>query len=59
VTLLSRKADYALLILSYLYGRPGSGSARAIADQFGLSKPFVANILKELCEKGLSPAAAG
>ena len=51
MTLLSRKADYALLILSYLYQHKTGGSAKAIADQFGLSKPFVANILKELCGK--------
>jgi Rrf2 family protein len=51
VTLLSRKADYALLILSYLYQHKTGGNARAIAEQFGLSQPFVANILKELCQK--------
>lgn len=52
MTLLSRKADYALLILSYLYEKPVGGTARAVADQFGLSRAFVANILKELCQKG-------
>jgi len=52
VTLLSRKADYALLILSYLFERPVGGTARAVAEQFGLSRSFVANILKELCQKG-------
>ena len=36
MTLLSRKADYALLILSYLHDRPGT--ARAIADKFGISR---------------------
>lgn len=51
MTLLSRKADYALLILSYLHQHPTGGTARAIAEQFDLSKPFVANILKELCQK--------
>jgi Rrf2 family transcriptional regulator, cysteine metabolism repressor len=51
VTLLSRKADYALLILSYLYQNKTGGTARAIHEQFGLSRPFVANILKELCQK--------
>ncbi len=50
--LLSRKADYALLILSYLYNKQVGGNARAIAEQFGLSPSFVANILKELCQKG-------
>ena len=52
MTLLSRKADYALLILSYLYEKPVGGTARAIAEKFGLSRAFVANILKELCQKG-------
>src|SRR6266540_4502314 len=52
MTLLSRKADYALLILSYLNEKAGGGTARAIAEQFELSRAFVANILKELCQKG-------
>jgi Rrf2 family transcriptional regulator, cysteine metabolism repressor len=51
VTLLSRKADYALLILSYLYQHKTGGTARAIAEQFDLPRHFVANILKELCNK--------
>lgn len=52
MTLLSRKADYALLILSHLHAQPRGGNARTIAEVFGLSRPFVANILKELCQKG-------
>ena len=52
MTLLSRKADYALLILSYLFRRPEGGNARAIAERFGLSRAFVANILKELGHAG-------
>jgi Rrf2 family protein len=51
-TLLSRKTDYALLIMAHLNERPAGGSAREIADRFGLSKAFLANILKELCQKG-------
>jgi Rrf2 family protein len=51
-TLLSRKTDYALLILAHLSEQPAGGSAREIADRFGLSKGFLANILKELCQKG-------
>jgi len=51
-TLLSKKTDYALLILAHLSERPAGGSAREIADRFGLSKAFLANILKELCQKG-------
>ncbi len=59
MTLLSRKADYALLILSYLHKRSGGGNARAIAEAFGLSRPFVANILKELCQKGFVASHRG
>lgn len=59
MTLLSRKADYALLILSYLYGKPVGGNARSIAERFGLSRPFVANILKELCQKGFVTSHRG
>lgn len=57
VTLMSRKADYALLILSYLNERPGT--ARVIADRFHLSRPFVANILKELAHHGVVTSHRG
>ena len=59
MTLLSRKADYALLILSYLHQKPSGGTARAIAEKFGLSRPFVANILKELCQNGFVESHRG
>ena len=59
MTLLSRKADYALLILSYLSEKTGGGTARAIAEKFGLSRAFVANILKELCHKGFVTSHRG
>ena len=58
-TLVSKKTDYALLILSHLADRPGGGSAREIADRFGLSKAFLANILKELCQKGFLTSHRG
>ena len=56
---MSRKADYALLILSYLYQHNEGGTARAIAEQFGLSRAFVANILKELCNEGFVASHRG
>ena len=59
MTLLSRKADYALVILSYLYQHKTGGSAKAIAEQFDLSRPFVANILKELCNRGFVTSHRG
>src|SRR5262249_36929709 len=43
--------DYALLILCFLHHKT-EGSAREIALRFGLSRPFVANILKDLCQQG-------
>ncbi len=57
--LMSRKADYAILILSSLSQRPERGRAREIADGFGLSRSFVANILKELCHKGFVTSRRG
>lgn len=59
MTLLSRKADYALLILSYLHQKHGGGTARAVAEKFGISHPFVANILKELCHSGFVQSHRG
>ena len=59
MTLLSRKADYALLILSYLHDQAEGGNARLIAEKFGLSRAFVANILKELCRIGFVTSNRG
>ena len=58
MTLLSRKADYALLILSFLHTQ-GSGNAREIAAKFNLSRAFIANILKELGHKGFVSSTRG
>src|SRR5258708_1635380 len=49
--LLNRKVDYALLILCYLHHKAEGGCAREIAERFGISRPFVANILKDLCQQ--------
>ena len=60
MTLLTRKVDYALLILSYLHQRPEGASAREIAAGFvGLSRSFAANILKELCQQGFVTSHRG
>jgi Rrf2 family transcriptional regulator, cysteine metabolism repressor len=59
MTLLSRKVDYAILILSYLHQRVEGGSAREIAARFELSRAFVANILKLLCHKGFVASHRG
>lgn len=59
MSLMSRKVDYALLILSHLDRKREGGCAREIADRFGLSKGFVANILKLLCHKGFVASHRG
>ena len=59
MTLLTRKVDYAILVLSYLHRHPEGGCAREIADRFHLSRAFVANILKELCQKGFVASHRG
>lgn len=59
MTLLSRKVDYALLILSYLHQHATGASAHKIAAHFGLSRPFLANILKVLCQKGFVESHRG
>ncbi len=53
MTFLSRKADYALLILYFLSKRLSGASSREISDSFKLGRPFLANILKSLCHAGL------
>jgi Rrf2 family protein len=59
MALMSRKTDYALLILLHLHQRSEGGCAREIADRFQLSRAFVANILKELCQKGFVTSHRG
>jgi Rrf2 family cysteine metabolism transcriptional repressor len=49
--MLNRKIDYALLILCYLHHKSEGGCARVIAERYGISRPFIANILKDLCQK--------
>src|SRR5262245_18694169 len=59
MALMSRKVDYALLILAHLRQHAAGDCARAIAVRYGLSQPFVANILKELCQKGFVSSHRG
>jgi Rrf2 family cysteine metabolism transcriptional repressor len=59
MAVLSRKVDYALLVLSYLCHRPEGGCARAVAEKFGLKRAFAANVLKLLCRKGLVTSRRG
>jgi Rrf2 family iron-sulfur cluster assembly transcriptional regulator len=57
--LLNRKIDYALLIMWSLHHSTEGGTARNISARFGLSRAFVANILKELCHKGFVVSQRG
>ncbi len=59
MALMSRKVDYALLILSHLHRKKEGACAREIADRFGLSRSFVANILKEVCHQGFVESHRG
>jgi Rrf2 family protein len=59
MALMSRKVDYALLILSHLHTKPEGACAREIADRFGLSRSFVANILKDICHEGFVTSHRG
>jgi Rrf2 family cysteine metabolism transcriptional repressor len=59
MALLSRKTDYGLLILLHLHRKQIGASAREIAEAAHLSRAFVANILKELCQKGFVASHRG
>ena len=59
MVLLNRKIDYALLILCYLHHKAMGACAREIAAHFDISRPFVANILKDLCHKGFVASHRG
>jgi Rrf2 family protein len=59
VILISRKVDYGILALHHLMCSPNGASARELADQYGLSRAFVANILKQLCQSGFVASHRG
>ncbi len=57
--LISRKVDYAILALVHLMRSKEGFSAREVASQYNLSRPFLANILKELCHHGFIESQRG
>jgi Rrf2 family protein len=57
--LISRKVDYAILALVHLMRSKDGFSAREVAEQYNLSRPFLANILKELCHHGFIESHRG
>lgn len=59
MVLISRKVDYAILALVHLMKVPEGCSARELAAAYSLSRPFLANILKELCHHGFIESHRG
>lgn len=57
--LISRKVDYGILALHHLMARAGGVSARELADHYNLSRAFIANILKQLCQDGFIESQRG
>jgi Rrf2 family protein len=59
MVLISRKVDYAILALCHLMKVANGCSARELASRYNLSRPFLANILKELCHHGFIESQRG
>jgi Rrf2 family protein len=59
MVVISRKVDYAILALCHLMKTPSGASAREVAACYRLSRPFLANILKELCHQGFVESHRG
>lgn len=59
MVLISRKVDYAILVLYHLARSPIGASAREMSASYGLSRAFVANILKRLCQEGFVESQRG
>jgi Rrf2 family protein len=57
--LISRKVDYGILALHHLMLHSGGVSARELADHYNLSRAFIANILKQLCQEGFVDSQRG
>ena len=56
---LSKKTDYAVILLSHLGVADPAMSAQEIASVYELPQPMVANILKQLCVAGLVQSIRG
>ena len=59
MVIVSRKVDYAILALFHLMRHPEGDSARGVASKYRLSRPFIANILKTLCQHGFVESQRG
>jgi Rrf2 family protein len=56
---LSKKADYALMAMAHLALKPGSSSAREIAEQYGIPIELLAKVLQRLTQRGLLTSQQG
>ena len=56
---LSKKADYALIAITHLTLKPGSSSAREIAEQFDIPIELLAKVLQRLTRRGLLASQQG
>ena len=56
---LSKKTDYAILLLTHLSGVENPVSAKDVSRYYSLPYPMVANILKKLVVEGILVSARG
>ena len=56
---LSKKTDYALMAMAHLAQKPGSSSAREIAEQYGIPIELLAKVLQRLTQRGLLTSQQG
>lgn len=56
---LSKKADYALIAMAHLAHKPGSASAREIAEKYEIPTELMAKVLQRLARRGLLASQQG
>ena len=56
---LSKKADYALIAMAHLAHKPGSASAREIAESYDIPTELMAKVLQRLTRRGLLTSQQG
>jgi FeS assembly SUF system regulator len=56
---LSKKADYALIAMAHLALKPGSASAREIAEKYEIPTELMAKVLQRLARRNLLTSQQG
>jgi FeS assembly SUF system regulator len=56
---LSKKADYALIAMTHLALKPGSASAREIAENYDIPTELMAKVLQRLARRNLLTSQQG